>query len=341
MGFTKPIEQYLFSNSLTKIHVLMYLKDIIRGNKIMKRIVITGATSMIGVALIKEAIENNIEVLAIVRENSPRKNRLPKSNLIRIIECDIETLNKFPDMNEKYDVFYHFAWNYTDRKGRNDPKMQAQNIANTLEAVELAKRLGCQKFIGAGSQAEYGIVQEKISSDTMTNPNTPYGIAKNTAGNMSKIMCEQLDMQFVWGRIFSVYGCLDNEGTMINYAIDQFIEGKEAKFSSALQMWNYLNEKDAGKIFYLLGKSKEATGIYCIANKESMPLRKYIEIIKTTFGESAKCNFASEDLQKKKVTLDADIDKLQSDINFVPEITFEQGIKEVIEYRKTKYTRGK
>ena len=31
MGFTKPIEQYLFSNSLTKIHVLMYLKDIIRG----------------------------------------------------------------------------------------------------------------------------------------------------------------------------------------------------------------------------------------------------------------------------------------------------------------------
>ena len=32
MGFTKPIEQYLFSNLLTKIHVFMYLKDIIRGD---------------------------------------------------------------------------------------------------------------------------------------------------------------------------------------------------------------------------------------------------------------------------------------------------------------------
>lgn len=31
MGFAKPIEQYLFSNLLTKIHVFMYLKDIIRG----------------------------------------------------------------------------------------------------------------------------------------------------------------------------------------------------------------------------------------------------------------------------------------------------------------------
>ena len=31
MGFAKPIEQYLVSNLLTKIHVFMYLKDIIRG----------------------------------------------------------------------------------------------------------------------------------------------------------------------------------------------------------------------------------------------------------------------------------------------------------------------
>ena len=30
MGLTKPIEQYLFSNLLIKIHVFMYLKDIIR-----------------------------------------------------------------------------------------------------------------------------------------------------------------------------------------------------------------------------------------------------------------------------------------------------------------------
>lgn len=31
MGFAKPIEQYLFSNLLIRIHVFMYLKDIIRG----------------------------------------------------------------------------------------------------------------------------------------------------------------------------------------------------------------------------------------------------------------------------------------------------------------------
>ena len=36
MGLTKPIEQYLFSNLLTKIHIVVYLKDIIRGINNMK-----------------------------------------------------------------------------------------------------------------------------------------------------------------------------------------------------------------------------------------------------------------------------------------------------------------
>ena len=49
MGFAKPIEQYLFGNLLTKIHVFMYLKDIIRGRwsmKILKRIFIDGLSGM-------------------------------------------------------------------------------------------------------------------------------------------------------------------------------------------------------------------------------------------------------------------------------------------------------
>lgn len=34
MGFAKPIEQYLFGNLLTKMHVFMYLKDIIRDKEV-------------------------------------------------------------------------------------------------------------------------------------------------------------------------------------------------------------------------------------------------------------------------------------------------------------------
>ena len=49
MGFIKPIEQYLFCNLLTKMHVFMYLKDIIRGREEMtKNIIIMDRLQLTG-----------------------------------------------------------------------------------------------------------------------------------------------------------------------------------------------------------------------------------------------------------------------------------------------------
>ena len=55
--------------------------------------------------------------------------------------------------------------------------MQNANIKYTLDAVELAKRLGCKTFIGAGSQAEYGRVEGTISEKTDKNPENGYALA--------------------------------------------------------------------------------------------------------------------------------------------------------------------
>ena len=38
----------------------------------MKKIAVTGATSMIGIALIEECVKKNIEVLAIVRKKTKK-----------------------------------------------------------------------------------------------------------------------------------------------------------------------------------------------------------------------------------------------------------------------------
>ncbi|WP_026669538.1 NAD-dependent epimerase/dehydratase family protein [Butyrivibrio sp. AE3006] len=302
----------------------------------MSRIVVTGATSMIGVALIEEAVSQGDEVYALVRNNSSRIDRIPKSDKIHVVECDLGDMGNIEDLGVSCDVFYHFAWNYTDQQGRKDPALQSKNIGTTLEAVELAHRLECHRFVGAGSQAEYGIVEDVISADTIANPQIPYGIAKCAAGKLAQRLCEKYGMEFVWGRIFSVYGRFDNEWTMLNTSIDKFLKGEEANFSAATQMWNYLNEHDAGRIFYLLGTCEGVSGIYCVANPESKRLREYIEEMASLFGNTAKCVFAQEDPDNKPVSLNADVEKLLVDTGFTPRVSFADGIKEVIEYRRNR-----
>ena len=59
----------------------------------MKKAVITGATGMIGITLINYLLEKNISVLAIIRENSSNKLKLPQNKNLKIVECNLNNLN--------------------------------------------------------------------------------------------------------------------------------------------------------------------------------------------------------------------------------------------------------
>lgn len=132
----------------------------------MKRAIITGATGAIGMALIKMLVEKNIEVLAITRPDSKRNDRLKKladcysassDNKFEILEWDFSKLSELENNTGKdWDVFFHLAWAGASGAGRNDMYLQNGNVRMSLDAVALAKRFGCRKFVGAGSQAEYG-----------------------------------------------------------------------------------------------------------------------------------------------------------------------------------------
>ena len=325
----------------------------------MKRIVVTGATSMLGLATINEAVKNKVEVLAIVREGSKKLDRLPKNSLIKVLECDIDQFDSIDVCNlsikqlseEKewiftsltkacyddynYDVFYHFAWGNTDKNTRNDPVLHEKNIKYALDAVKLAKKLGCKKFMGAGSQAEYGRVEGKLNSLTPINPDTAYGIAKYAAGRLTNLKCKELCIEHIWVRILSVYGIYDGSNTMISYAIKELLAGKEPEFTKCEQKWDYLFSEDAGRAFFLIGEKGKANKTYCLGNGIARPLADYVKTINKLLNKPENTGIGNKDYAPNQVmNLEADMSELTADTGFVPTISFEEGLKETVEFWK-------
>lgn len=298
----------------------------------MKGIVITGPTGAIGMALIKKSIEKKINVLAICHKGSKRITRIPQSEYVKIIELSLDEYKDYiieNDLSVKYDVFFHLAWNGTVGDSRNNTDLQVDNIKFTLDAVELAKRLGCNTFVGAGSQAEYGRVEGRLSASTPTNPENGYGIAKLAAGNMSRIRCEQLGIKHIWTRILSVYGPYDGENSMISVTLKKMLANEETHFTAGEQKWDYLYSEDAARMMFHIAESGESGKVYCLGNGTVKPLKEYIEEMYRLTGCTARLGLGDIPYAERQVMYLA---VEQGELVCTPEVTFSDGIKRVIDY---------
>ncbi len=298
----------------------------------MERVIITGATSMIGVALIKECIKKKTFVSAVIRPNSMNRHRIPDSEYVQITECDIANIGRLTDLiSGKHDCFFHLAWDGTSRDLRNSVFIHEENIKYTLLAVGEAKKLGCEVFLGTGSQAEYGRVSDVISPDTSANPEYAYGIAKLAAGKLSQQHCIKLGLRFVWARIFSVFGEYDNSGTMITYLIKALLDRQRPKLTKCEQMWDYLYCGDAARALYLAGE--DGSGFYCVGSGKMRPLIEYVTIIRDIIDENLPLGIGELPYVPQQVMrLCADISSLQKDTGFIQAVDFATGIKNTVEW---------
>lgn len=298
----------------------------------MKKAVISGATGSIGRALIDKLLDENVEVTVLYHKNSNRIDQIPANPHIQRICCSLDEFKAYQPKSRDFDVFYHLAWAGTTGAARNDTQLQLKNIEYTLDAVELAARMGCRKFVGAGSQAEYGLSDKPLAPDSLVRPFTGYGMAKLAAGQLSRLKCRQLHISHSWMRVFSVYGKFDPRGSVIRSSIDKFKKNESADFSKGEQMWDFLNARDAGEAFYLVGNdTTRAESVYCLGSGHAAPLREYIEKIYELSGSSSAINFGAIPYSENQIMfLQADISSLTEDTGFVPKISFEQGIKELL-----------
>ena len=302
----------------------------------MNQVIVTGATGMLGASMIEQMVADGIKVTAVIRQNSKKRRNLIDHENIQVVECDIDELLTLKSvLTGTYDTFYHFAWDGTYGDSRNDAMLQEKNVRNTLEAVELAHALGCQVFVGAGSQAEFGFVEGELSDQIPKNPVTGYGIAKYTAGRLSAIMCERLGMRQSWGRIVSTYGPRDNSYTMVMSSVIGMLNGERMSFTKGDQIWDYVYGGDCSRAFYLIGKYGKHGKAYTIGSGKSKLLREYIEIIRDVVNPSLEIGIGERDYYPNQVMrLTADISELTEDTGFVPEIDFAEGIRRTMEWYK-------
>ena len=304
--------------------------------RFVKRVVISGATGAIGIALIQLLIEHGVYTVVLCHSESFRNDRIPEDPLVRKVNCSLEQMEEYQvDETEPFDIFFHLAWAGTSGIARNDMYLQNKNVKYALDAVNLAHRFGCKKFVGVGSQAEYGRHCHTLAEDTPTVPENGYGIAKLCAGRMTAILADQLGMEHNWVRVLSVYGPFDGENTLVMSVIRQLLSGNSPKVTACQQIWDFLYCTDAATALFLVAEKGVNCKVYVLGGGEERPLSEYVEIIRDNVNSGGTIEYGAIPYDDKQVMyLHGNISEIREDTGYTPKVSFEEGIRQTIQWVK-------
>jgi nucleoside-diphosphate-sugar epimerase len=191
--------------------------------------------------------------------------------------------------------------------------------------------MGCQLYVDAGSQAEYGIVPGVLTEDTPCNPITAYGKGKLKMYKESSILTKELGLKYIHLRILSVYGENDHDETLIKSSLRKLKANEPIEMRSGGQKWNYVYVKDAARQIaelsvHAINDEIFHQEVYNIASNDTRKLRDFIIAMKTITGSASELTFGGYN-SEKDVNLNPDIKKIAAIVNPLRELDFESVIK--------------
>ena len=298
-------------------------------------VAITGATGFIGSAVLKELLLGGARVTVLLRPDSNTARLEPMDSFETLTYSrllDPPTIERLKE--NKPDVFIHCGWRGVGGDERNEAFQITCNVQATINAVELAAASGCRKWIGLGSQGEYGNQNRSLNENAALLPTTVYGKAKVAAGMAALALCEARQIAGVWLRVFSTYGPADAPNWLIPYVIQEFLAGRAPKLTQCEQLWDYLYVADAARAICAAANGT-TNGIFNLGSGCALPLKDYIEAIRSELATSLEPAYGAVPYRPDQVMhLEADISRLTEATGWRPATSVREGIRATVAFER-------
>ena len=219
------------------------------------KVLVTGANGYMGTGIVKQLLDDGIEVIATDFKLDKVDNRAVK------IEEDIfQDDNPFDNLG-KPDVLLHLAW-------RDGFKHNSINHINDFpQHYAFIKKFidrKIKKICCMGSMHEIGFYEGSINENTPTNPQSLYGISKNALRQAIEVDTKENDILFQWIRGFYIVGNAKSGCSIFSKLAQAASEGKEYfPFTSGENQYDFLDYND---FCYQVAKVTEQDEINGIIN---------------------------------------------------------------------------
>lgn len=284
--------------------------------KFMKNILVTGADGFIGKRLVKRLYELGFTVF----EHN-------------ISDGDITTASF--DFENISHVFHLAAMTFVPDSWKNPNEFYRVNVMGTENVLEFCRKNKISLTIP--STYVYGVPEYMpIPENHKINPNTPYNHSKVLAESLCEFYSKAFGMDIVVFRPFNIYGAGQSGQFIIPKIVSQVMDPEisEIEVMDLAPKRDYLYIDDLINAF-ILSINKEGYNVYNLASGKSYSVEEIILLSEQILGVNKPYKSVGQQRQGEVFDIVADISKIKTELNFVPQFDFYNGLKNMIDEIKS------
>jgi UDP-glucose 4-epimerase len=305
----------------------------------MSTYLVTGAAGFIGAAVAKRLIKENNSVITIDNLSTGKEENIPNGvTFLNGSAAEKTVIDQLAD--KKIDAIIHIAGQSSGEISFEDPVYDLQtNYQSTVLLLELARKIGCKKFIYASTMSVYGDHNPPMcTEETSTMPKSFYAVGKLASEHYMRIFSGQYGITCTALRLFNIYGIgqnMDNlkQGMASIYLAmalnDQMVtvKGSKDRFRDFVYIDDTVDafikalDRTAGFDVFNVCTGKKTT-VESILNiiKESLPFDIKVEFVDGTPGD--------------QFGIYGDYSKIKKELDWEPKTDFATGMSKMIDWAR-------
>ena len=313
---------------------------------------VTGATGLLGSALVRQLLSAGADVVALIRDWVPRSEFVTSGSIdrVRIVRGDVrdqETIERALGEYEVATVFHLAAQTIVGVANRNPVSTLDTNIRGTWAVLEAARRSpAVREVITASSDKAYGD-QEVLPyrEDTPVRGQHPYDVSKSCADLISQMYAKSYGTRVAVTRCGNFYGGGDlNWNRIVPGTIRSVLRGERPVIRSDGQFTrDYLYVEDGALAYKLLaerlGEQPALAGeVFNFSYERRLTVSELVERILAVMGSTLRPdvrNEASNEIRHQYL----DSSKARTMLNWTPAYDFDASLRETVAWYE-RYLRG-
>ena len=318
----------------------------------MSKILVTGAGGFIGSHLTELLVREGFDVRAFVHYNSLGSwgwiDSFPeemKKN-IDIFSGDIRDPNGVRDALRGCDAVFHLAALIAIPFSYHSPDTYVDtNIKGTLNILQAARDLGTSRVLVTSTSEVYGTAQYvPIDEKHPYQGQSPYSATKIGADRLAESFYRSFDLPVTIVRPFNTYGPRQSARAVIPTIITQLLAGRQEIRLGALSPTRDFNfVRDTANGFYQIFRSEKTIGQEInIATQKEISIGDLAKELIRQINPEAQIVCEEQRLRPEKSEVNRLLgcnEKIMRLTDWKPQVSFEQGLAETIEFLRNNLDR--